>query len=182
MEPRALAPDIWIWCVCGTNRASCPCLCGSYVARTKDHCYKADNFKGPFCWLLCIFYIYIYICNLELWMSWKYKHFTLFLKQKEKLFKMEFWSPMLFLNDSIWSILHWDYCYWCHFGKTVIFNVILYQNHLEFLLIPISGPIIIHHRGLEAQVYILRPRHMLPLPYMVSIIITSSKFEDTIIS
>lgn len=52
-----------------------------------------------------------------------------------------------------------------------------YQNHLEFLLIQISGPIIIHHRSLH-----LRPSHMLPLSYMVFIIITSNKFEDTIIS
>lgn len=39
-------------------------------------------------------------------------------------------------------------------AKQSFFNVTLYQNHLEFLLIQISGPIIIHHRGLEDQVYI----------------------------
>lgn len=38
-------------------------------------------------------------------------------------------------------------------AKQSFFNVTLYQNHLEFLLIQISGPIIIHHRGLEDQVY-----------------------------
>lgn len=42
----------------------------------------------------------------------------------------------------------------CQFGQAVIFTVTLYQNHLEFLLIQISGPIIIYHRDLEAQIYI----------------------------
>lgn len=68
------------------------------VARASNHC---QVLKVPWLIFVCIVY-----ATWELWISWKYKQFTLFLIHlggKKPVF-MEFRRTMLFLDNSFGSI------------------------------------------------------------------------------